>query len=71
LPEIFLKNVFDNKVVAVGTGTKCLGDSETSASGDLVHDSHAEVVARRAFVLYLVNQVKPFAMADVNQMRSD
>ena len=46
------------QVVALGTGTKCLGDNETSADGDLVHDSHAEVVARRAFVLYLVEQCK-------------
>ena len=46
------------QVVALGTGTKCLGDIETSADGDLLHDSHAEVVARRAFVLYLVEQCK-------------
>ena len=29
-------------------------EGEESADGDLVHDSHAEVVAKRAFVLYLV-----------------
>ena len=45
------------KVVALGTGTKCLGQNEVSSKGDLVHDSHAEVIAKRAFVLYLIEEV--------------
>ena len=35
-----------------------MGQNETSDLGDLVHDSHAEVIAKRAFVLYLIDQVK-------------
>ena len=46
------------EVIALGTGTKCLGQSEISDLGDLVHDSHAEVIAKRAFVLYLMDQAK-------------
>ena len=46
------------EVVALGTGTKCLGQNEVSVQGDLVHDSHAEVIAKRAFVLYLMTEVK-------------
>ena len=42
----------------LGTGTKCLGQNEISDQGDLVHDSHAEVIAKRAFVLYLMTEVK-------------
>ena len=28
------------------------------SKGDLVHDSHAEVVAKRAFQLYLIDQIR-------------
>ena len=42
----------------LGTGTKCLGQNEISDQGDLVHDSHAEVIAKRVFVLYLMTEVK-------------
>jgi tRNA-specific adenosine deaminase 1 len=53
-----VENVLNSlEVVAVGTGTKCLGQGEESADGDLVHDSHAEVVAKRSFVLYLVSVI--------------
>ena len=58
LSAIVQEDDSDFRVVAIGTGTKCLGDTETSADGDLVHDSHAEVVAKRSFVLYLVEHCK-------------
>ncbi|XP_011881066.1 PREDICTED: tRNA-specific adenosine deaminase 1 [Vollenhovia emeryi] len=48
-------------VVALATGTKCLGDSELLKStreeaGSRLSDSHAEVLARRAFIRYLYDQ---------------
>ncbi|MCL4129007.1 UNVERIFIED_CONTAM: hypothetical protein GTU68_007154 [Idotea baltica] len=49
---------FDLEVVALGTGSKCLGGSELPRSGDRLHDSHAEIIARRAFKLYLMDQLK-------------
>jgi hypothetical protein len=44
-------------VVAIGTGTKCLGASKRSAACDVINDSHAEVVTRRAFVAWLYQQL--------------
>ncbi|EZA53394.1 tRNA-specific adenosine deaminase [Ooceraea biroi] len=49
-------------LVALATGTKCLGESELINStpeerGSRLSDSHAEVLARRAFVRYLYDQI--------------
>jgi hypothetical protein len=44
------------KVVALGTGTKCLGAGKRSSCGEAIHDSHAEVVARRALKAWMVEE---------------
>ncbi|XP_020299441.1 tRNA-specific adenosine deaminase 1 [Pseudomyrmex gracilis] len=49
-------------LVALATGTKCLGESELingtrEERGSRLSDSHAEVLARRAFLRYLYEQV--------------
>ncbi|KAJ1917812.1 DNA repair protein rad2 [Mycoemilia scoparia] len=47
----------DYKCVSLGTGVKCLGGKSIDSDGNLVHDSHAEVIARRGFIRYLYNQI--------------
>ncbi|XP_073911729.1 tRNA-specific adenosine deaminase 1 isoform X2 [Castor canadensis] len=45
------------EVVSMGTGTKCIGQSKMRKSGDILNDSHAEVIARRSFQRYLTHQL--------------
>ncbi|KAM9607535.1 tRNA-specific adenosine deaminase 1 isoform 1-T1 [Trichechus inunguis] len=46
------------EVVSMGTGTKCIGQSKMRKSGDILNDSHAEIIARRSFQRYLLHQLR-------------
>lgn len=48
------------RAVALGTGSKCLSHNRLSLRGETVHDSHAEVLARRCFLRYLYDQLRKF-----------
>lgn len=42
----------------MGTGTRCIGRSLiVKKKGELIHDSHAEVMCRRGFLVYLYNEI--------------
>nr|XP_026693020.1 tRNA-specific adenosine deaminase 1-like isoform X4 [Ciona intestinalis] len=47
----------DYEVVAIGTGTTCLGESQMRKDGLILHDNHAEVIARRSFIRYLYHEI--------------
>ncbi|CAD5118259.1 DgyrCDS6981 [Dimorphilus gyrociliatus] len=45
-------------IASMATGTKCLGEVELNDKGNLIHDSHAEVLSRRAFLRYLYDEIE-------------
>lgn len=45
-------------VLSLATGTKCVGQEQILENGTIVHDSHAEVTARRGFLLYLYRWIE-------------
>lgn len=50
-------NNTNHQVLCMTTGTKCLAEKQLPSDGTLVHDSHAEVLARRCFIRYLFNEI--------------
>lgn len=55
---IVMENDSKLEVVSCGTGTKCIGSTMMSENGDILNDSHAEVICRRAFIRYLMTQIR-------------
>ncbi|KDQ06247.1 hypothetical protein BOTBODRAFT_121766 [Botryobasidium botryosum FD-172 SS1] len=43
--------------ISLGTGSKCLPASRLSQNGDALHDSHAEIIARRGAVRWLFEEI--------------
>ena len=51
------------KIASLATGAKCLPTDRYPPRGDALHDSHAEVLARRAFVRWLHEELQRAAHA--------
>jgi tRNA-specific adenosine deaminase 1 len=52
------------KVISLGTGTKCLPANRLSPKGEIVNDSHAEVLARRSAVLWFLEEIQRICSVD-------
>ena len=48
------------KVISLATGSKCLPKSRLPPRGDALHDSHAEVLARRGLVRWLYEEIRRY-----------
>ncbi|CAO3642753.1 unnamed protein product [Cunninghamella echinulata] len=55
------------KIISMGTGLKCLPLSKIDQQGQLIHDSHAEVIAKRGFIKYLLHY--PETLFEYNEKR--
>lgn len=45
------------KIISLATGTKCLPVQRLSSKGEVVHDSHAEVLARRCALRWFLEEI--------------
>lgn len=52
------------QVISLGTGVKCLPANRLPQHGDVLHDSHAEIIARRGFMLWLYREARRARSAD-------
>ena len=50
------------QLLALGAGAKCLPAGRLPARGDALHDSHAEVIARRGAVRWLLEEAQRTAV---------
>lgn len=62
-----------SRVISIGTGTKCLPTIRLPLRGEALHDSHAEVLARRGAIRWFLEEIgRQHEPADLsNRIQSD
>lgn len=68
LSAIVMERENNYEIVAMGTGTKCIGQNMLTANGDILNDSHAEVITRRAFIRFLLHQINAVKLNDLQSI---
>ncbi|KAL1706050.1 hypothetical protein EV121DRAFT_279158 [Schizophyllum commune] len=56
-------------IISLGTGTKCLPTSQLPLHGEALHDSHAEIIARRGAIRWFLEEIQ--RMSQSNRASSD
>ncbi|KAK0498367.1 adenosine deaminase/editase [Armillaria luteobubalina] len=57
LASFFLTDERRTKVISIATGTKCLPTIRLPSQGEALHDSHAEVLARRGAIRWCMEEI--------------
>lgn len=58
----------EREVISLGTGSKCLPATKLQPGGDIVHDSHAEVLARRGAIRFVLEEIARVAKPGVESL---
>ncbi|KAL1721363.1 hypothetical protein EV715DRAFT_195278 [Schizophyllum commune] len=65
----YLSDTAKFKIVSFGTGTKCLPTLQLPLHGEALHDSHAEIIARRGAIRWFLEEIQ--RMSQSNSASSD
>ncbi|PRP85233.1 hypothetical protein PROFUN_07003 [Planoprotostelium fungivorum] len=59
------------KILSMGTGNRCLSESQLNKRGDIIHDSHAEIIARRSLIRLLYDELRKEGSKAIFEKKDD